>query len=136
MPRKKYNTLHPKHVVKTGLTNSQYAVFTKAAALCNMSQAEYIRQVITGQFIRPTVRIHHVDDELLKNVSKLNAEYGRIGSSLNQIAKRLNEFGQPYNGMMQELQAASSELSVLKYEVQQKIGDAISNVQTYQLKKQ
>ena len=136
MPRKKYNTPHPTHIVKTRLTDNQYTVFTKAAALCNMSQAEYIRQVITGQVIRPTVRIHHVDDDLLKNVSKLTAEYGRIGSSLNQIAKRLNEFGQPYNGMMQELQAASSELSALKYEVQRKIGDAIGNVQTYQLKKQ
>lgn len=135
MPKKKYNTPHATHIVKTRLTDKQYEVFTQAVEGCRISQAEYVRQAILGHVVRATFQIHHVDDQLLKDVSRLTAEYGKIGSNLNQIAKHLNEFGETYTGMMQELKAASSELSALKYEVQRKIGDAIGNVQTYQFKK-
>ena len=134
MSRKKYNTPHPTHIVKTRLTDKQYATFTQTLDHCKLSQSEFIRQAITGRSIKATIRISHVDDELLQNVSRLTAEYGKIGSNLNQIAKRLNEFGEPYSGMVQELKAASADLSGLKYEMQRKIGDAIGDIQTYQLK--
>ena len=64
---------------------------------------------------------------------KLTAEYGKIGGNLNQIARCLNEYGAPYNALSQEVRAATAELAALKFEVLQKVGEAVGNVQTYQL---
>ncbi len=57
----------------------------------------------------------------------------REDTVLNQIARCLNEYGAPYNALSQEVRAAISELAALKFEVLQKVGEAVGNVQTYQL---
>ena len=71
--------------------------------------------------------------ELLAAVGKLTAEYGRIGGNLNQIARTLNEWHSPYPQLAGEVRAAVSDLAALKFEVLQKVGDAVGNIQTYQL---
>lgn len=80
---------------------------------------------------------HHnrfpVNDELLAAVGKLTAEYGKIGGNLNQIARTLNEWHSPYPQLAGEVRAAVSDLAALKFEVLQKVGDAVGNIQTYQL---
>ena len=86
-PMKRYNTPHRSHVVKTRLTDEEYADFTARLAPYGMSQSEFIRQAITRATIRPIVTVSPVNDELLAAVGKLTAEYGRIGGNLNQIAR-------------------------------------------------
>ena len=83
--------------------------------------------------IRPVITVSPVNDELLSAVGKLTAEYGKIGGNLNQIARCLNEYGAPYNTLSQEVRAATAELAALKFEVLQKVGEAVGNIQTYQL---
>ena len=131
--RKRYNTPHRSRVVKTRMTEEEYAEFAERLSAYNMSQAEFIRQAITGATIRPVVHVSSVNDELLSAVGKLTAEYGRIGGNLNQIARYLNEYGVPYNTLSGEVRAAISDLAVLKYEVLKKVGDAVGNTQAYQL---
>ena len=131
--RKRYNTPHRSHVVKTRMTEEEYADFTERLKNYDMSQAEFIRQAITGATIRPIVTVSPVNDELLAAVGKLTAEYSRIGGNLNQIARALNEYGTPYNTLSVEVRAAISDLAALKFEVLQKVGDAVGNIQTYQL---
>ena len=133
MPRKKYDTPHRSRVVKTRMTEEEYADFTGRLEHYDISQAEFIRQAITRATIRPVVTISPVNDELLAAVGKLTAEYGRIGGNLNQIARYLNEYGVPYNTLSGEVRAAISDLAVLKYEVLKKVGDAVGNTQAYQL---
>ena len=58
---------------------------------------------------------------------------GRIGGNLNQIARTLNEWHSPYPQLAGEVRAAVSDLAALKFEVLQKVGDAVGNIQTYQL---
>ena len=70
---------------------------------------------------------------LLAAVGKLTAEYGRIGGNLNQMARYLNEYGVPYSALSGEVRAAISDLAALKFEVLQKVGEAVGNIQTYQL---
>ena len=77
--RKRYNTPHRSRVVKTRMTEEEYAEFAERLSACNMSQAEFIRQAITGAAIRPIITVSPVNDELLAAVGKLTAEYGRIG---------------------------------------------------------
>ena len=82
---KRYNTPHRSRVVKTRLTDEEYADFTARLAPYGMSQSEFIRQAITRATIRPIVTVSPVNDELLAAVGKLTAEYGRIGGNLNQM---------------------------------------------------
>ena len=131
--RKRYNTPHRSRVVKTRMTEEEYAEFAQRLSACNMSQAEFIRQAITGAAIRPIITVSPANDELLAAVGKLTAEYGRIGGNLNQIARTLNEWHSPYPQLAGEVRAAVSDLAALKFEVLQKVGDAVGNIQTYQL---
>ena len=130
---KRYNTPHRSRVVKTRMTEEEYADFTERLKNYDMSQAEFIRQAITRATIRPIVTVSPVNDELLSAVGKLTAEYGKIGGNLNQIARSLNEYGTPYNALSVEVRAAISDLAALKFEVLRKVGDAVGNIQTYQL---
>ncbi len=131
--RKKYNTPHRRHVVKTRMTDEEYADFTGRLAAYEISQSEFLRQAIRRTAIRPIIHVSAVNDELLSAVGKLTAEYGRIGGNLNQIARYLNEYGVPYNALSGEVRAAIADLAALKYEILQKVGDAVGNTQAYQL---
>ena len=83
--------------------------------------------------IRPIVTVSPVNDGLLAALSKLTAEYGKIGGNLNQIARSLNEYGSPYRGLEKEVRGAAADLAALKFEVLQKVGEAVGDTQTYQL---
>ena len=130
---KRYNMPHRSRVVKTRLTDEEYADFTARLAPYGMSQSEFIRQAITRATIRPIVTVSPVNDELLSAIGELTAQYGKIGGNLNQIARTLNEWHSPYPAMAKELKDAAADLAALKYEVLQKVGEAIGDTQTYQL---
>ena len=108
---KRYNTPHRRHVVKTRMTEEEYADFTERLSHFEMSQAEFIRQAITKATIRPII----------------------TGGNLNQIARTLNEWHSPYPQLAGEVRAAVSDLAALKFEVLRKVGDAVGNIQAYQL---
>ena len=133
MPRKKYDTPHRSRVVKTRMTEEEYADFAARLAPYGISQSEFIRRAIQGASIRPVVTVSPVNDELLSALGKLTVEYGRIGGNLNQIARTLNEWHSPYPQLAVEVRSAASDLAALKFEVLEKVGEAVGNVQTYQL---
>ena len=130
---KQYNTPHRSRVVKTRLTDEEYADFAQRLSAYGISQSEFLRQAITNATIRPIITMSPVNDELLSTLGKLTAQYGKIGGNLNQIARFLNECGSPYNTLSSELRAAVSDLAALKFEVLQKVGEAIGDIKTYQL---
>ena len=133
MPRKRYDTPHRSRVVKTRMTEKEYADFAARLAPYGISQSEFIRRAIQGASIRPVVTVSPVNDELLAALGKLTAEYGRLGGNLNQMARTLNEWHSPYPQLAGEVRAAVSDLAALKVEILQKVGDAVGNIQTYQL---
>ncbi|MCD7865804.1 MAG: plasmid mobilization relaxosome protein MobC [Clostridiales bacterium] len=130
---RRYNTPHRTHVVKTRMNDEEYADFKERLSTYGMSQSEFIRQSITRATIRPVIQVSPVNDELLAAIGKLTAEYGKIGSNLNQIARTLNEWHYPYPAMEKELHDAAASLAELKFELLRKVGDAVGNVQAYQL---
>ena len=83
---KRYNTPHRSRVVKTRLTEDEYADFTARLAPYGISQSEFLRQAIRRTTIRPVLHVSSVNDELLSAVGKLTAEYGRIGGNLNPVS--------------------------------------------------
>ena len=89
-----------------------------------------------SRFLQPDFPCYPGDchsEEMLAAVSSLVAQYGKIGSNLNQIARYLNEYGVPYNALSSEVRAAVSDLAALKFEVLKVIGEAYGNDQAYQL---
>ena len=129
---KRYNTPHRRHVVKTRMTDEEYADFTGRLAAYEISQSEIIRQAIRGAAIRPVITVSPVNDELLSAIRKLTAEYGKIGGNLNQIARCLNEYGSPYRELAAEVRGAAAGLAALKFEILQKVGEAVGDIKTYQ----
>ena len=47
--------------------------------------------------------------------------------------RSLNEYGSPYRGLEKEVRGAAADLAALKFEVLQKVGEAVGDTQTYQL---
>lgn len=130
---KTYNTPKRTHIVKTRLDDEEHAEFLRRMKLYEMSQAEFIREAISGATIRPVIVASNINDALLEAIGKLTAEYGRVGNNLNQIARHLNEWRSPYPAMAKELQDAAADLAMLKFEAMKKVGDAVGNVQAYTL---
>ena len=133
MHRKRYNTPHRTHVVKTRLTDEEHELFLNQCRTYGISQSEMLRQSMTRLQIKPVIHVSAVNDELLSAIGKLTAEYGRIGGNLNQIARTLNEWHSPYPQLAEEVRSAASDLAALKFEVLEKVGEAVGNVQAYQL---
>ena len=130
---KSYQTSKRKIVVKARLTEEEYADFTERAKFCGISQSEFIRQAIENAVIKPIITISPVNEKLLSAIGQLTAQLGKIGGNLNQIARYLNEHGVPYNTLYSDVRAAISDLADLKYEILQKVGDAVGDVQTFKL---
>ena len=129
---KTYNTPKRSHIIKTRLDDEEYSEFLRRLELYGMNQSEFLRQAITGASVRPIITVHPVNDELLSALGKITAEYGKIGSNLNQIARSLNEYRTPYPQLAVELRNAATDLATLKFEILQKVGDALGNIQTHQ----
>ena len=64
---KRYNTPHRSRVVKTRLSEDEYADFTARLAPYGISQSEFLRQAIRRTTIRPVIHVSAVNDELLSN---------------------------------------------------------------------
>ena len=130
---KTYNTPKRTHIVKTRLDDEEHAEFLHRLKNYELSQAEFIREAISGATIRPVIVASLVSDDLLAAIGKLTAEYGRIGSNLNQIARHLNEWHSPYPQLAADLRNAAGDLTSLKFEVLGKVGDLVGDIQAYQL---
>ena len=128
-----YNTPKRTHIVKTRLDDEEHAEFLHRLEVYGMNQSEFIREAIAGVTVRPVIVASMVSDDLLAAIGRLTAEFGKLGSNLNQIARHLNEWHSPYPDMAKELRDAAVDLAMLKFDVLKKVGDAIGNIQAYQL---
>ena len=122
-----------KIVVKTRMTDEKYADFTERVKFCGISQSEFIRQAIENAVIKPIITVSPINEKLLSAIGQLIAQLGKIGGNLNQIARYLNEHGAPYNKLYSDVRAAIADLADLKFEILQKVGDAVGDVQTLKL---
>ena len=130
---KNYQTPKRKIIVKTRMTDEEYADFTERVKFSGMSQSEFIRRAIENAVIKPIIMVSPVNEKLLSTVGQLTAQLGNIGGNLNQIARYLNEHGTPYNSLSSDVRTAIADLADLKFEILRKVGDAVGDVQTLKL---
>lgn len=117
-PKKEHETTHTHHI-NLRLTDVQYEVITERAKQANLSLSEYIRrQLIKGKV---TVKYELVAD--LPELKKLIAEFGKIYSSLNQIARHFNSGGIHSLEIRKKLNECIADIFEMKCEVLKLAGD-------------
>ena len=79
-PKKDKNLRHTRHIMLR-LTNTEYEIIAENAKAASLPLAEYVRKQITNKKV--IVKYEIVAD--LSELKKLIAEFGKIGSNLNQI---------------------------------------------------
>lgn len=116
---KKENGLTHTHHVNLRLTDTQYEIICKAAEQADLSMSEYIRrQLIKGKVIAKYEIVADVPE-----LKKLIAEFGKIGSNLNQIAHQFNQGGIHSQDMRQAIGRSLAEIHEMQQVVIKMAGD-------------
>ena len=87
---KKNNEQLRTHIICLRLTDIELSVLDDRAEKCRMTRSDFIRNVILNRKLTPKYQIV-IDSEEVKS---LLAQYGKIGSNLNQIARHFNSGGE------------------------------------------
>ena len=109
------------------LTETEYEILQKTAQDANLSVSEYVRKVLNNQKV--IVNYNLVAD--VPEIKKLLAEFGKIGSNLNQIAKYFNQGGILSQEMRGEINKRLRDLYEMKYKVMKMAGDFHGNTETH-----
>ena len=108
-------------------TDMEYGLITDAAEETGVTLSEYIRKMVLEGKI--AIRYEVVAD--IPELQKLTAEFGKIGSNLNQIARYFHTGGVRSKTMQDEIQSCISELWNLRKDVTRMAGDFHGSVETY-----
>ena len=124
---KKEKELRHKHQIMLRLTDTEYDIVTENAKSANLPLAEYVRKQVMKQKVIAKYEIVADQPEL----KKLVAEFGKIGSNLNQIARHYNSGGIHSQAMRKAIEQSVSRIYELKYEVLKMAGDFHGNTETH-----
>ena len=124
---KKDKELRHKHQIMLRLTDTEYEIIFESAKAANLPLAEYVRKQVMKQKVIAKYEI--VAD--LPELKKLVAEFGKIGSNLNQIARHYNSGGIHSQAMRKTIEQSVSRIYELKYEVLKMTGDFHGNTETH-----
>lgn len=124
---KKDNELTYTRQINLRFTDTQYDIVCKASEEAGLSISEYIRrQVMKGKVIAKYEIVADVPE-----LKKLVAEFGKIGSNLNQIARHFNQGGIHSQEMRQAINRCIAEIYEMKYEVIKMAGDFHGDTETH-----
>lgn len=116
---KKENALRHKHQIMLRLTDTEYEIVSESAKSTRLPLAEYVRKQVMKQKV--TAKYEIVAD--LPELKKLIAEFGKIGSNLNQIARHFNSGGIHSQEMRKAINQSIARIYEMKYEVLKMAGD-------------
>ncbi len=116
---KKEKELKHTHRIYLRLTDTEYEIVSANAKDANLSLAEYVRKQVMNQKI--IIKYEIVAD--LPELKKLIAEFGKIGSNLNQIARHFNSGGIHSQEMRKAINQNLARIYEMKYEILKLAGD-------------
>ena len=131
--RKKYETPKRDQVVKTRLTTEEKTVFEEKCKTLGVNQSEYLRQMIRNGKVKARILVTSTSDETLEVIGKMTGQMRKIGTNLNQIALRLNSGYEADDLLRKSVRESLAELSQVRFELEQKVGEIYGNNQTHQL---
>jgi hypothetical protein len=127
MTRPKKEEMYRNHRITVRFTETEFSIIETAAKQANMSLASYVRtQVLKGKV---QTKIEIVAD--VPEIKKLLAEFGKIGSNLNQIAKYFNQGGIHSQEMRAAINQCITELYEMKYKVTKMAGVFHGDTETH-----
>ena len=131
--RKKYETPKRDQVVKTRLTQEEKTAFEEKCKTLGVNQSEYLRQMIRSGKVKAKILVTSTSDETLEVIGKMTGQMRKIGTNLNQIAVRLNSGYEADDLLRKSVRESLAELSQVRFELEQKVGEIYGNNQTHQL---
>lgn len=124
---KKEKELKQNHPVMLRFNGTEYEIIAENAKGAGLPLAEFLRKQIMGK--RVTVKYEIVAD--VPELKKLIAEFGKIGSNLNQIARHFNQGGIHSQEMRQSIDQCIAEIYAMKYEVIKMAGNFHGDTETH-----
>ncbi len=128
---KKEKELARSHLIAFRLTDVEYDLVTRMAKEADLSASAYIRKLLLDGKINITYEV--VAD--VPELQKLAAEFGKIGSNLNQIARYFHMGGIRSKAMQDEIHECISQIFDMRKEVAEMAGDYHGSVETYRKQK-
>ena len=110
---KKEKELRHNHQIMLRLTDTEYEIVSTNAKNANLPLAEYARKQVMNKKV--IVKYELVAD--LPELKKLIAEFGKIGSNLNQIARHFNSGGIHSQEIRKAIKQGIADIYEMKYEV-------------------
>lgn len=124
---KKEKELARSHLIAFRLTDVEYDLVTRMAKEAGLSASAYIRKLLLDGKVNITYEV--VAD--VPELQKLAAEFGKIGSNLNQIARYFHMGGIRSKAMQDEIHECISQIFDMRKEVAEMAGDYHGSVETY-----
>lgn len=124
---KKEKELKRNRRITLRFTDVEYEVITENAKAAKLPLAEYVRLQALDKKV--SVKYEIVAD--VPELKKLIAEFGKIGSNLNQIARHFNQGGIHSQEMRQAINKCIAEIYEMKYEVVKMAGDFHGDTETH-----
>lgn len=119
---KKEKELRHNHQIMLRLTDTEYEIISANAKNANLPLAKYVRKQVMNKKV--IVKYELVAD--LPELKKLIAEFGKIGSNLNQIARHFNTGGIHSQEMRKAINQGIADIYEMKYEVMKLAGNFTS----------
>ena len=117
-PKKDKNLRHTRHIMLR-LTNTEYEIIAENAKVASLPLAEYVRKQITNKKV--IVKYEIVAD--LPELKKFIAEFGKIGSNLNQVARHFNSGGIHSQEIKKAINQGIADIYEMKYKVLKMAGE-------------
>ena len=125
-PRKQ-KELRRTHPVMLRFTDTEYERLLSLAESASLPLAEYIRKQVTGKQVK--IKYEIVAD--IPELKKLIAEFGKIGSNLNQIARHFNSGGIQSRAMLENINHAISCIFEMREQVVEMAGKNYGNLKAH-----
>lgn len=124
---KKEKELKRRHNIMLRLNETEYAIVSENAKHANLPVAEYARKSLMNK--RISIKYEVVAD--VPELKKLIAEFGKIGSNLNQIARHFNTGGIHSQEMRTAINQCIVEIYEMKFSVLKMARDFNGNSETH-----
>ena len=94
------------------VSEALYEVIAYSAKKSGLSLAEYCRRAVLNQPIKKLPVIIHDEKEIAQALRNIDANIGRLGNNLNQIARHLNQGGAIMEPVLEEIKSELTKLDL------------------------
>ena len=124
---KKEKELSRSHLIAFRLTDVEYDLITNMAQEAGLNVSAYIRKLLLEGNINITYEV--VAD--IPELRKLTSEFGKIGNTLNQIARYFHMGGMRSKAMQDEIHECISQIFDMRKEIAEMAGNYHDRVKTH-----